>query len=367
MTTCLRRGAWWCCWLVATVVMCSRVIFAGEGEWSVSLGAAEQPQNPAACGNHLIVMPTLTALYAVNLTTGHSLWMFRYPLATSNAYAVCDEEGLTAFVATSGAIFALGTNGGGRLRWSYNVTGNTELNVYQGELFVSTRKQPLFALDVREGRFVRQYGHLSSRAVWHTYFLYDTVYVASLAANASSQHASLHAIDLYSGKTRWSFSDMGGFEMVGSLLFVRVNFAAPQCIVSLAPQSGSILWNASFNSLAPTFDFVVTQVGPPGGVQQPFLFAAGSTANDAYPNYLVSVDPSSGATLWNTTIGFFYLMAGEGAVFAGGTVTQFVAYDVLLGEELWSLPFTCVNAGVAHNDWVVFGALNGTMVGRQVR
>lgn len=212
-------------------------------------------------------------------------------------------------------------------------------------VYVSTWNTPLLALFAANGT-IRWAAASPCIAEEQVHPVGDKLY--SLGFDGTNRYAL--AIEAKTGKVLWRSEPLQNFEIghLGSepVLIVRRSSPMRQTISVVNVTDYSHIWNKTFAGLPATFDYVHLD-----GI----VFTATSLVDDAYPNTLVANRLSDGNTLWARTIGFYYLVAGAGAVFAFGTVTHSKAYSAVNGTLLWEFEGISVNAGTAVNNVVVFG------------
>lgn len=325
--------------------------------WRFTLPQAQIVVNPFA-SRELVFVPSNVSLFAFVLKTGVLLWTFEIPEGDTGGYVSAFGE--LVFLGTQTRVYGLDRYSGAVL-WNVTVPGdsspsrpNPEIHIRAdacegtGMVYCTSDNGPLTALDATTGalRFT-----VAGQAFDHVFFTGSRIYFMNRIPKGNGTTNVVVCADGYTGSPIWT-SGGGVKNYLPSpgpgavpLVYLRYSEGKVQTMVAVDDRTGKAVWTQSFPGIGATFDDVFSDG---------LFFTASSLRNDAYPNHLVCMNATTGQRLWHRIIGFFYLLAGEGAVFAFGTVTVVKAYSAADGHLLWVYDAVGVNDGIVAGGLVVF-------------
>ncbi|CUF32412.1 GPI-anchored surface protein, putative [Bodo saltans] len=357
--------------------------------WNISVGADEVVMNPFISGTVTLV-PTNTSVYAIDLHTGLLLWKSVLTVPNTTSYA-CSSVG---YVSACGPLVYVGcidkvaalfaTNG--TVAWTkaippattpaYNPSRHVRADCTPDApewLFVASFNAPLLLLSAYDGTLIRDFSDAfpGTFAKDHVHVTNERIVFLNTWTSAAARPPTVAPIgvatvgngELFSAAVVLDRLSMEVAYIIGNAvnllvddhshqLFVRFSVNTTQTVVAYHLGTGALRWSASEPGLFATFDYFSNNGR---------LFMATSMVNDAYPNNLTAYNASTGEVLWKQVIGFFYLLAGDEAVFAMGTVTHTKAYAAATGEILWENGAVAVNDGAVGDGAVVFGTSTGIL------
>ena len=333
--------------------------------WTFALPPGEIVMNPTI-DDDLVVVPCNRTVFAFHLLSGSLRWTFQLPIDMNESAGYVSIDAANVYLGLLWHVVALNKSSG-EVVWTTrlplpeklpfpNRHARADICVQRQRLYVTTFNAPLMEIDIITGAVSRVFTEIGGLAKEHAHCIGDLIiYLNEWPATESnvSRQVAL-CVNQSTGHVVDQVEDAVNLIVKEGKLFVRQSAANMQTVlvfdVDATSRGGqaplTLVWKTMQPGLRATFDYFVS-----GG----YLFEATSMINDAFPNNLTAYNLSTGNQLWRRIIGFYYLLAGEDAVFALGTVTVAKAYRAIDGSELWSFDAVGVNDGAVGGNTVVFG------------
>jgi outer membrane protein assembly factor BamB len=284
-------------------------------------------------------------LYALDMTTGHIIWIFDCgsPISSSPAF----QDGVVFFGTENvGKIYAIDASSG-LARWLYQVPAGAAVYsspaVVDGKVIVGSSDGDLFCLNQAEGQVLWATqlggGYLSSPAIQN-----GTVYVTSALG--------VHAVDMLTGASIWEHATTWPVKSCPAVAdgLVFVGAEDDDRVYALDQSTGKLVWSL----------WTGGWLTPPAVDSSKQLAIIGSKDFKLY-----CVEEHTGYLKWAYVNGPNYLSAptisANGLVYIGTSDGSLRSVNETTGEEVWKYNVTTsiVSSPTLASEHVLVGTLEG--------
>jgi eukaryotic-like serine/threonine-protein kinase len=319
--------------------------------WQVATGETSSPVEANG-----IVYVAADKLYAINASTGATVWTLTLPFTVSPTTPTVING--VIYVDRSGTLYALNAATGAAI-WTAAVPPvngfDTSPVVAGGLVYVGMKNSKLRAYDAATGK-----------PHWTVQMVGGNMQGGPAVANGivyTDAGTMMYALDAKTGATKWTFTASAGTgftpTVANGLVYFGTGGSTPT-FYALNASTGALVW--SFQENRDTADFF-----------EGIAVAHGIAYIPTFDGYLYSVDALTGAQRWTVYLkidsGTNLLTAAtvaNGVVYIGDTSSpigqnSLFAFDSGTGTQLWSSSFVQVSfysALVVENGRVFVGATN---------
>jgi len=291
--------------------------------WNATLSGIAY-YSDAAVANGVLYIGTLDGnVYAINATTGATIWNSSFPTYFPTTPAVAENK---VFIAGyNGMVYALNASNGVKV-WNYSTGAEIAFSsptVADGKVFIGSGDKYLYALDINIGSYI-----------WHKslgYEIYTTPAVSDGKVYVASNYGYLYCYSSSNGAYQWASA---------------VNLSAPDSAIYTSPVvSNDKVFIGSYN-YAKIFAFnkdtgaKIWEYSAGAPINYAPAVAYGNVYVATTTNHKVfALSQSTGANVWEYTMdigSFTSPSVADGMVFVGNNNKTLYALNATSGSLVWS-------------------------------